>query len=190
MINTEFFSQAGRSMVEILGVLAIIGVLSIGGISGYSKAMAKFKLTKAQDQISMMLMNIRTSFAPAAGYDHLNNSNAVSQGVAPTDMVSDSQGSSINHAFGGAVIVSGTNTDGTATSGSHFFFISFDNLGHEACLSLVSSDWGTDGLARLIVMPNGGEATSSYTPEDLPRSITNTGCGGKGSKNTIKWVYY
>ena len=30
--------QSGRSMVEMLGVLAIIGVLSVGGISGYSKA--------------------------------------------------------------------------------------------------------------------------------------------------------
>lgn len=26
--------QSGRSMVEILGVLAIIGVLSVGGIAG------------------------------------------------------------------------------------------------------------------------------------------------------------
>ena len=47
--------QTGRSMVEMLGVLAIIGVLSVGGISAYSKAMAKFKLTKAQDQISMIV---------------------------------------------------------------------------------------------------------------------------------------
>ncbi|MBQ9235939.1 MAG: hypothetical protein IJ184_05700, partial [Alphaproteobacteria bacterium] len=49
-------NQSGRSMVEMLGVLAIIGVLSVGGISGYSKAMAKYKLTKAQDQIVMLLM--------------------------------------------------------------------------------------------------------------------------------------
>ena len=40
-------NQSGRSMVEMLGVLAIIGVLSVGGIAGYSKAMAKFKLSKA-----------------------------------------------------------------------------------------------------------------------------------------------
>ena len=39
--------QNGRSMIEMLGVLAIIGVLSVGGISGYSRAMAKYKLTKA-----------------------------------------------------------------------------------------------------------------------------------------------
>ena len=32
---------AGRSMVEMLGVLAIIGVLSVGAVAGYSKAMIK-----------------------------------------------------------------------------------------------------------------------------------------------------
>ena len=39
-------SQFGRSMIEMLGVLAIIGVLSVGGIAGYSKAMMKFKINK------------------------------------------------------------------------------------------------------------------------------------------------
>ena len=37
---------SGRSMVEMLGVLAIIGVLSVGAMSGYSKAMMKYKLNK------------------------------------------------------------------------------------------------------------------------------------------------
>ena len=36
----------GRSMVEMLGVLAIIGVLSVGAIAGYSKAMEKWKINK------------------------------------------------------------------------------------------------------------------------------------------------
>ena len=33
--------EQGRSMTEMLGVLAIIGVLSIGGIAGYRYAMNK-----------------------------------------------------------------------------------------------------------------------------------------------------
>jgi type II secretory pathway pseudopilin PulG len=38
--------QNGRSMIEMLGVLAIIGVLSVGGIAGYSKAMEVIKINK------------------------------------------------------------------------------------------------------------------------------------------------
>ena len=40
----------GRSMVEMLGVLAIIGVLSVGAIAGYSKAMIKYRLNKSLEQ--------------------------------------------------------------------------------------------------------------------------------------------
>ena len=45
----------GRSMVEMLGVLAIIGVLSVGAISGYSKAMMKYKLNKQTEQLTAIL---------------------------------------------------------------------------------------------------------------------------------------
>ena len=49
--------ECGRSMVEMLGVLAIIGVLSVGAIAGYSKAMMKYKLNKQTEQISTVLNN-------------------------------------------------------------------------------------------------------------------------------------
>ena len=42
-------------MIEMLGVLAIIGVLSVGAIAGYGKAMMKYKLNKQSEQISSIL---------------------------------------------------------------------------------------------------------------------------------------
>ena len=42
-------SESGRSMVEMLGVLAIIGVLSIGGIAGYTMAMNRFRANEIID---------------------------------------------------------------------------------------------------------------------------------------------
>ena len=47
--------ENGRSMVEMLGVLAIIGVLSVGAIAGYSKAMMKYKLNKQAEQLSTLI---------------------------------------------------------------------------------------------------------------------------------------
>ena len=46
--------SSGRSMVEMLGVLAIIGVLSVGAIAGYSKAMMKYKLNKQAEQLDWL----------------------------------------------------------------------------------------------------------------------------------------
>ena len=51
----EKSASTGRSMVEMLGVLAIIGVLSVGAIAGYSKAMMKYKLNKQAEQLSTVI---------------------------------------------------------------------------------------------------------------------------------------
>ena len=45
-------SQSGRSMVEMLGVLAIIGVLSVGGIAGYSLSMRRHRANGIVDLVS------------------------------------------------------------------------------------------------------------------------------------------
>ena len=42
-------NESGRSMVEMLGVLAIIGVLSIGGIAGYTMSMRRHRANMILD---------------------------------------------------------------------------------------------------------------------------------------------
>ncbi len=51
-------SENGRSMVEMLGVLTIIGVLSVGAIAGYSKAMMKYKLNQHAQAVNMLINNV------------------------------------------------------------------------------------------------------------------------------------
>jgi type II secretory pathway pseudopilin PulG len=205
--------QRGRSMVEMLGVLAIIGVLSVGGISGYSKAMAKFKLTKAQDQISMLLMNIRTAFATSPSYEDLSNKTAVEFAIAPGDMfsgkISAVTDTALNNAFGGGAYVFScehtayTDANGTVQCGgitassdatkSQFFAIAMTNLGREACVSLLSSDWGTDGLVHVEVI--GSDQTNNgnkYPSDKLPIGMIDAGksCPSYGKRAGIIWTYY
>ena len=62
--------QLGRSMIEMLGVLAIIGVLSVGGIAGYSKAMDMYKLNRLVDQYAYLfrgLVEYRKSLVVTGG---------------------------------------------------------------------------------------------------------------------------
>ena len=56
----QFKSQSGRSMVEMLGVLAIVGVLSIGGIMGYSYGMDKYRANEATNQIMLRAIDLMT----------------------------------------------------------------------------------------------------------------------------------
>ena len=46
-------NETGRSMVEMLGVLAIIGVLSIGGIQGYTYAMNKYRANNILNELNI-----------------------------------------------------------------------------------------------------------------------------------------
>ena len=50
--------QFGRSMVEMLGVLAIIGVLSIGGILGYRIAVNKYQANQILDDVNRFAFTI------------------------------------------------------------------------------------------------------------------------------------
>lgn len=193
--------QTGRSMVEMLGVLAIIGVLSVGGISGYSKAMAKYKLTKAQDQITMLLMNIRTAYATSPSYSGLTAETAADFNIAPGEMITGSgTNTSLNGAFGGPVQL------GTVTSSATYFYIGMESLGREACRSLLSSDWGADGLVQItagptatITAPTTASCTSAvpsadgvgtWCTSDLPASLQEAAFACSGEQNHIVWMYY
>ena len=73
-------------MIEMLGVLAIVGVLSVGGIAGYSKAMQKYKINKMLDDYTMLTTNI---------LEHLDNLKYVSKNSSAIGMVDILQASGI-----------------------------------------------------------------------------------------------
>ncbi len=47
-------NETGRSMVEMLGVLAVIGVLSVGGIMGYKYGMMKYRVNETVNELNIM----------------------------------------------------------------------------------------------------------------------------------------
>lgn len=57
-------NESGRSMVEMLGVLAIIGVLSIGGIAGYVLAMRRHMANETANQVMMASVILQTGQIP------------------------------------------------------------------------------------------------------------------------------
>ena len=80
-------SDIGRSMIEMIGVLAIVGVLSVGGIVGFNKAMRTYQMTKAATEYSEFirdLMQFREALQEAA---RLKGQNGVNVGL--TSVISE-----------------------------------------------------------------------------------------------------
>ena len=181
-MNSE---QSGRSMVEMLGVLAIIGVLSVGGISGYSKAM---------DQMSMLVANIRTTYASMATYSGLTTATARAYGLASRDMFAAKSDDLVN-AFGGNVLLGAVDNNGITETG---FAIAYNGLDKEACMSLATADWGSAGLIGISVSNTAvaadpdGNPTPTYDTSKLPVSLANAAasCSAKTATNSITWFYY
>jgi type II secretory pathway pseudopilin PulG len=150
-------------MVEMLGVLAIIGVLSVGGIAGYSKAMNKYKINKTTDQVSMLVANIRTLYSTQGNYKDLSNENAISFGVVPNDMYT-SGSAAIKNAFNGAVYIGAAkarNTDNDA--GNEAFIIEYSGLSNEACVTIATGDWGSGQASGLIGIAAGDDSSKVPT---------------------------
>ena len=153
-------NEKGRSMIEMLGVLAIIGVLSVGGIAGYSKAMMKFKINKTIDQIAMTVTNIRTLYAQQTTYSGLADTNAYDMGVVDDAMVTaKSQGkNTLANVFGGNVFI-GTDASGVKGEADSMgaFVVSFDGLPREACVAIATNDWGSNYSSGLLGIKTGNQ---------------------------------
>ena len=97
--------SAGRSMVEMLGVLAIIGVLSVGAISGYSKAMSKYKLNKQTEQLNTVINAIARHVESFYNLTVTTNITPylIKLGEIPTEMIKESTTSTIYDVFGTSI---------------------------------------------------------------------------------------
>lgn len=75
---TKLNQESGRSMVEMLGVLAIIGVLSIGGIAGYTMAMNRYKANELLNAASMLnVIALSQNITSGKSYANLVDNHAV-----------------------------------------------------------------------------------------------------------------
>ncbi len=164
------FNEQGRSMIEMLGVLAIVGVLSVGGIAGYSKAMNKFKTNKLIEQVNMISTNIRTLYASQKSYVGLSNSVAVNTGVLPNEMfdstlsvavVSTVTADGITNAFAGNVAIAPAGVKAMGDNGG--FVISMDKIPEASCVSIATTEWGGDAGGGLLAMSIGSGAGLALT---------------------------
>ena len=169
-------NESGRSMIEMLGVLAIIGVLSVGGIAGYSKAMSKYRVNKTIDQVSHIAANTRILFSSQKDYSKISANVIVTAKLFPQEMVgtctANNASCTFTNPFSGAVTMAAAGRfDGDSNKA---FMLTYEGIPQEACIDLATIDWGTGSGGGLVAMGVNKSVSSSKAG----------GCTGGAQKET------
>jgi len=169
----NFSQESGRSMIEMLGVLAIIGVLSVGGIAGYSMAMSKFKTTKAIDEIQTITTNVRTLVSAQRKWPKIKETSIwYSLGV-----LTDEEG---QNALGGNVEI-----DTETSAATHDIVIKYTGVPKDACIKMATTDWGDSSNVKEIKI---GSNAYNWTSNNLPVELTEA-VGKCETTNTLEWSF-
>ena len=196
MNNYKYKEQSGRSMIEMLGVLAIIGVLSVGGIAGYSKAMNKFKTNKVADNLAMIVTNIRTLYAQQNNYSGLTNDTAINMGVVPDELIKKTTSGNnttktLQNAFLGPVFISSATVkgldNGTDSGANRGFVVAMGGLTREACVTLATNDWGSGYSSGFVGIKAAG-TTGTLAVDNTENVFDKVNCTGQTAANSVGYA--
>ncbi len=168
LAGAHYTQVQGRSMVEMLGVLAIIGVLSVGAISGYGKAMFKYRLNKQTEQLnqvigamvrykSSLMLNPASADAPVSDYQVVPLLKKL--GEIPKEMYTGND-RFIKDAFGTEYYIYHRNTDTGITLCT--YNLERNESGFQLCknLYLIAKEWHHE-LDMIAVSAYKGDTFSS-----------------------------
>ena len=166
----KIYNQSGRSMIEMLGVLAIVGVLSAGGIAGYSMAMQSYKTNALIEKVQLIAQTARTVYK--GNYD----------GISAQNLINTGKIADVSNPFGGVFNVRVCNW------GTDEFVIETgsNKVPADACTDILTTDWGRTGMFTEIVV--GGNESNGFWAKNMPFTMSSVVSACKGAK-TIKWIF-
>ena len=187
-------------MIEMMGVIAIIGVLAVGVWTLIGSALYKYRISQTSIQIQSLSKGISRFYALSGNYDKLGDTNAIKKLIDSRvpDPAMISGDNSLRHAFGGEVNIAPvfyTNTDDYGTS-SDSFAITFKDISSKVCVELASMTWAENDAANLVSIKIGNDkycwagpyqesGCKGYLPITVDKSIASC----TAAKTDITWEF-
>ena len=173
-------SECGRSMIEVIGVLAIIGVISVALAKTIMSVYDKYKISRVTQQITELKKNISNRYVANGDYSIIDISEMLTENIVPADMKNSG---TVEHSFGGAVTIFG-DTD--------TYSVTFPRLTQQACVELALMNWvfsGDSDLFRLKINDtefNWPIVNSAGAQLPVTASDAMTACSDNA---TITWTF-
>lgn len=64
--------ESGRTMLEMLGVLAIMGIITYGAIAGINYGMTSYKVNQTYNEVQDIVQGVQDLYSWSKGYDGTN----------------------------------------------------------------------------------------------------------------------
>lgn len=124
-------SESGRSMVEMIGVLSVMGLITAGAFMLIRSGQASQRISRANDDVANIIGNIRTLFAENEDYSNLPSD--VSKGTKLLDAMS----LTTTTPFGSSTTYSVTRNSGDPNG----FVVLLRGLSDKDCTVLANRAW-------------------------------------------------
>jgi len=162
-------NENGRTMVEMLGVLAIIGVVTVGGLGIVNKAVRAQK----KGQVIAEATNLATITKKLACQysDSYDSKGAYSLFLYKSDAYPKSLTyDSTNKRFTGSLEVTYA-IDAYKKDSNRYFYIKVSGLDDDVCMEVATNDWGRYDTTGVVGVAVGAGDFKSFMSSD---SGTNT----------------
>ena len=172
--NNKKRNQLGRSMIEMLGVLAIVGVLSAGGIAGYSMAMQSYKTNLLMERVNLIANRARTIYKNS-DFTGISSSVLINAGKLSAE--------DFKQPFGGDISIA------KSTWGSNTFHIRLGSVPADTCTDMLSNDWGDIGVFEGVHIRTDADRSLRYNDGTWPISTTDAVTYCKGGTSFFDIVF-
>ena len=136
-------SQSGRTIVEMMMVLFVLGTFTASTMALVSKGMDKYKASVILSQVREVRKAVSSRYAALGVYTGLTAEIMTKERLLSASMVNNNK---LYHIFKSEIGLSVANSGGTGRS----FKITFPGIPLPNCLDLALIDWATDSTAALV----------------------------------------
>lgn len=169
------FYQSGRSMIEMLGVLAIVGILSVGGFNLVNKMQTSSTINEVLDEVSTLASKVRTVARDYEGTSgaQINSYVKKAKAVPDTFLYTEDESNPDNISFTGA----GDVDYSIYYIGSPrvLFSIKLENVSTDICMQIATNNWGgpsSSGFRGIAVNMDAPTSVDSAIQSGLNTSLS------------------
>lgn len=127
-----YTDEHGRSMMEMFGVLVVMGLISVGGMAGFTKMQRQARTNETVMQIKTMASKLSALGAKTSSYSGLTQDSLKKLGIAPSE--------DMQNPFGGEILVRPSKLLNTGND-EQAFVIVYTGLPQDVCIQLAGFDW-------------------------------------------------